>query len=290
MSELNFFDNKKICVFGGTGTLGSLIVEYLITQNPSVIRIFNLSEHSSVKKRQKWGYGEKNNIRYLIGDIRNYERCKLALKDIDYVFNCAAIKHVDVAEYNPMVAITTNVNGLKNIINACIEQKVKKLLQISTDKACEPTSLMGATKMLGERLIQIRWSQNPEVDMICVRLGNILNSRGSILPKVRKQKAKGKPITITNPDMERFFMTQKEAIKFIINAFINGKNGEIWVPKLKETNLMDLIEKEIGKCSIEIIGNRKGEKLRERMISDHEIMIADCTKRDMWIIRNKEWS
>ena len=283
------FENKKICVFGGTGTIGSLIVEYLQTQNPSVIRVFCNDENSLWEARQRWGYGNKFNMRYPLGDIRDIDRCILVLKDIDYVFNCAALKHVPICEDNPSEAIKTNVLGLDNIINACVYRKVKKLLHISTDKAVEPTTTMGMTKGISERVLQIRWAQNPEVNMVCVRMGNILDSRGSILPKVREQKAKGLPVTITNPDMERFFMTQEDTTKFIINAFINGKRGEIWVPKLKETNLMDLIQKEIGKdYPIEIIGNRKGEKLREKLISNHEIMLADCTKRDVWIIRN-DW-
>ena len=284
------FENKKICVFGGTGTIGSLIVEYLITQNPSVIRVFSNDENSLWKAQQRWGYGEQNNIRYLLGDIRSIDRCLLALKDIDYVFNAAAIKHVPFAEYNPIEAVNINILGLDNIINACIYRKIKKLLHVSTDKAIEPTTLMGMTKGIGERVLQIRWSQNPEVNMICVRMGNILESRGSILPKIRAQKAKGLPLTITNPDMERFWISQKDCIEFIVNAFRDGKNGEIWVPKLKEINLMELVRKEVGMdYPIEIIGNRKGEKLREKLLSDYEIMIADNTKRNVWIIKNEFW-
>ena len=284
------FENKKICIFGGTGTIGSLIVEYIITQNPSVIRVFCNDENSLYEAQQRWGYGSSNNIRYLLGDIRDIDRCILALKDIDYVFNCAAVKHVDICEFNPSEAYKTNVIGLDNIINASVYRNVKKLLHISTDKAVEPTTLMGATKMISERILQMRWAQNPEVNMICVRMGNILDSRGSILPKIREQKAKGLPITITNPEMERFWISQKECVKFIMNAFENGKKGEIWVPKLKEINLMEFVRKEVGKdYTIDIIGNRKGEKLREKLLSEYEIMIADQTKKGVWIIPNEVW-
>ena len=282
------FENKKIAVMGGTGTIGSLIVDYLITQNPSVIRVFSNDEDSLWKAQQRWGYGATINMRYLLGDIRSIDRCLLALKGIDYVFNCAAIKHVPIAEYNPSETKKTNIDGLDNIINASVYRNVEKLLHISTDKAVNPTTVMGATKMISERILQIRWSQNPETNMICVRMGNILDSRGSILPKIREQKAKGLPITITNPEMERFWMSQKECVEFIMNAFKNGKNGEIWVPKLREKKLMDIVREEVGiDYPIEIIGNRKGEKLREELLSDHEIMIADQTKRDVWVIPNE---
>lgn len=282
------FKGKKICVFGGTGTIGSLIVEYLLTQDPATIRIVSNDEHSLVKCERKW-IGNKN-MRYLLGDIRDYDRCYLALRNIDYVFNCAAIKHVPKAEYNPIEALKTNVFGLENIIKASINQGVSKLLHISTDKAVEPSTVMGITKRLSEVLLQRRWYQNDQfINMVCVRLGNVYGSRGSIVPYIHDCIKKKKPILITDKEMQRFFMTPEEVVDFIMKTFRDGKDGEIWVPKLKEMKLMDIVKKEAGdKCSIEIIGIRKGEKLREKMISSEEIYIADHSHRDYWIIP-AEW-
>lgn len=282
-----FFENKTICVFGGTGTIGSLIVEYLAEQKPYVIRVFSNDENSLWESQQRWGINEP--YRYLLGDIRNLERVNRALKGVDYVFNCAAIKHVPFAEYNPREAVDTNIIGLDNIIEGCRVHKVKRLLHISTDKAVEPTTLMGMTKGISERLIQIRWAQNPEIVMVVVRLGNVYGSRGSVIQIVREQKTKGLPITITNPNMERFFMMPGDVIEFIIKAFKNAGKGEIWVPRLKESKLMDIIENEVGSdWSIEIIGNRKGEKLREILLTDYEKTISRVT-REEWVIPNVGW-
>lgn len=282
------FKDKTICVFGGTGTIGGLIIEHLLTQEPAAIRIMTNDEHSLVKAKRRW-VGNKC-MRYLLGDIRDYDRCYLALRQVDYVFNCAALKHVPEAEYNPMEAIKTNVFGLENIIKASIERKVKKLLHISTDKAVNPTTIMGMTKRISEEVLQRRWYQNDTfIDMVCVRLGNVWGSRGSIVPYIHKCVKENKPILITDEQMQRFFMTPEEVVNFIMLAFEKGKEGEIWVPKLKEMKLMDIVKKEAGEnYSIEIIGSRKGEKLRERLLSEDEIKRADHTHRDYWIIP-AEW-
>lgn len=277
------FKDKTITVFGGTGTIGSLIVEELVKQEPYSIRIFSNDEHSLVKAQRRWiSYG---NLRYLIGDIRDYERCCLALRKADYVFNCAAIKHVPVAEYNPIEAVNVNILGLDNIIYATIKQNVKKLLHISTDKACEPSTIMGMTKRISETLLQRRWYQNPDTQMVAVRLGNVWGSRGSIVPYIHKCIKENKPISITDTEMQRFFMSPQETVDFILKTFKEGKDGEIWIPKLKETSLMEVVEKEAGKgYPIHIIGNCRGEKLREKLLAPEEIRIADHTHRDYWIL------
>jgi len=283
--KASMFENKKICVFGGTGTIGSLIVEYLQTQNPAVIRVFANSENSIWEAQRKWSM--YLNIRYLVGDIRNLERVRTALKDIDYVFNAAAMKHVPFCEYNPIEAVETNVLGLNNVITACIERKVKKLLHVSTDKAVSPSTLMGATKMIGERLIQIRWSQNPTIQMVAVRLGNVWNSRGSIIPIIDECKKQQKPVPITDLSMTRFFMQPEEVIKFIIEAFENGGKGEIYVPKLKLVNLLEIIRGRVGiSYPYEVIGIRRGEKLSEELISQEELRFAS-EYNDKWIIKHE---
>lgn len=283
---IDFFENKKICVFGGTGTIGSLIVEYLITQNPSVIRIFSNDENSLWESQQKWKYGKNNNIRYLLGDIRDLDRCILALKNIDYVFNCAAIKHVPFCEYNPLESVKTNILGLDNIINACIYRRIKKLLYISTDKAVRPSTVMGACKQIGERILQMKWAQNPEIKMLCVRLGNVWNSRGSILPLINECKKQEKPIPITDSNMTRYFMQPEEVIDFIIESFKEGGEGEIFIPKLKTVKILDIIHGEVGiDYPFKEIGIRRGEKLEEELISKEELRFAE-EYEDKWILKS----
>ena len=285
---LKTFKNKSITVFGGTGTVGSIIIKHLREFSPKVIRVFSNDENSLWKSQKKWG---DDNMRYLLGDVRNLERVRVALDKTDYVFNCVAVKHITFSEYNPLETVYVNIIGLENIIRACVEKKVKKLLHISTDKAVEPIGVYGCTKRIGERLLQIRWSQNPTVDMVCVRFGNVFGSRGSIIPLVRKQKELGKPITITSENMVRFFMKPDEVKEFIMKAFINGKQGEIWIPDLKPQRLLDVIKKEVGAdYPIEIIGFRKCEKLQEKLFFPHEL--PDIVEKDgCFIIPNdfKKW-
>ena len=281
---LKTFKNKSICVFGGTGTVGSIIVEYLREFTPKVIRIFSNDENSLWESQQKWS---NDGLRYLLGDIRNYNRVKRALKGIDYVFNCAAIKHVPFAEYNPLEAVETNILGLDNIINASVECGIKKILHISTDKAVEPTTVMGATKMISERLLQMRWTQNSETDMVCVRFGNVYGSRGSIVQIIRECKKRAEPITITDPNMTRYFMQEDEVIELLFTAFIDGSKGEIWVPKLKPVLLSEIIKKEVGiNYSYKIIGARKAEKFSEKLLFDHEIL-ETIDNDKYWIVPNE---
>lgn len=281
---LKTLKGKSITVFGGTGTVGEIIIEYLQRFNPKVIRIFSNDENSLWESQQKWG---NSNMRYLLGDIRDYNRVKRALKGVDYVFNCAAIKHVPFAEYNPLEAVNVNIIGLDNIINASVECRIKKILHISTDKAVEPSTVMGATKMISERLLQMRWTQNPKTQMICTRFGNVYGSRGSIILIIREQKKKGEPITITDPNMTRYFMQKSEVIDLIFTAFISGKDGEVWVPKLKLILLSEIIKKEAGEdYPQKIIGIRKAEKLSEKLLFDHEILdVIDNGK--YWIVPNE---
>jgi len=246
--------------------------------------VFGIDEDSLWESQQKW---KNEKIRYLLGDIRNLRRVKRALSGVDYVFNMAAIKHVPFCEYNPIEAIEVNILGLNNIITASIEQKVKKLLHISIDKAVNPSNIMGVSKMVSERLLQIRWIQNPKIQMVCVRSGNVWNSRGSIVQIIKKLKDKNQPIPITDSNMTRFFIYPNELISLIINAFKEGKNGEIWVPKLKEVNLLDIVHNLVGKdYPIEIVGIRKGEKLHEELILDYEISISDESLENVWVIKN----
>jgi len=292
---LKTFKNKSICVFGGTGTIGSIIIEHLRKFSPKTIRVFSNDENSLWECQQKWKFTEfkefhewdkEKRIRYLLGDIRNYNRVYVALRDIDYVFNCAAVKHVPFAEYNPLEAVNINIHGLENIIKASVERGVEKLLHISTDKAVEATTLMGATKFIGELIVQVRWTQNPNVGMIIVRLGNVWDSRGSIIQLIKECEKSQKPIPITHPDMTRYFMTPIEVQDFILKAFREGYKGDIFVPKLKIVKLMDIIHGQVGiEYPSEIIGIRKGEKLNEKLLTEEEL--SNCEEHETyWIIKN----
>lgn len=282
---MSVFKDSVVVVFGGTGTIGTLIVEYLMTQGCKTIRIFSNDENSLWEAEQR--FGRRDDLRYLLGDIRDYRRTKQAVRGADFVFNCAAVKHVPKAEYNPIEAVRTNIIGLENIIEACVLAKVKKFLHISTDKAVEPVCIMGYTKAIGERLVQIRWSQNPQVEMVTVRLGNVWNSRGSIIQLVHELKKQQKPIPLTHLDMTRYFMQPEEVISFIVEAFENGSNGDIWVPKLKVVRIADILRGEVGiDYPFTEIGIRRGEKLSEKLLSDGEC--DQCEEFEThWVIVNE---
>lgn len=280
----SIFKDKTIIVFGGTGTIGSLIVEYLKDNKPKAIRVFSNDENGLAEAKAKWG--TNNEMRYFVGDIRDYERVIDSMTGVDYVFNCAAMKHVPFCEDNPVEALKTNVLGLKNIIQGCIIHKIKKLLHISTDKACEPIGVMGYTKAIGERLLRVRWSQNPYIDMVCVRLGNVSESRGSILPLVRQFQREDKDFPLTSPNMTRFFMEPEDVLEFIMLAFTFGGHGEIFIPKLNAINVLEYIQGKVGIIPYKEIGIREGEKMEEIMISEEEL--SYCIEKDTyWILPNK---
>jgi len=200
---------------------------------------------------------------------------------VDVAVNCAAIKHVPFCEYNPMEAVNVNIHGLENIIEGCACKGVSTFLHVSTDKAVEPVSLMGATKMIGERLLQIRWAQNPSIQMSCVRLGNVWGSRGSVVRIIEECKENGTTFKLTDEHMKRYFMKPNEVKAFIFKVLEEGRKGQIYIPRLKEVKIKDLLHD----LPHEIIGTRKGEKLREKLFSERENMVE---KEEYYIILN-EW-
>lgn len=286
----DFFNNKIILVCGGTGSIGSEIVTQLLEYNPKTIRILSNSENELWECNLRFKKFE-NKLRYLLGDIRNYERIKRAVKEVDYVFNAAAIKHVPFSEYNPMEAINVNIHGLENIIEACFENNVKKLLNISTDKAVNPISVMGATKMLGERLCISRELAKGSVNTIisCVRFGNVLGSRGSIIPLVEQQIKSGNKVTLTDENMRRFFMSISDAARLVLKSMYMAQGGEIFVLKMPVIRIKDLLEVLIEKFAgiygkdpddiiIDVIGSRRGEKLEESLLTQNELL--NCYEND----------
>jgi len=270
VSEL--VNGKNIFITGGTGTFGHKITNILLNQySPNKVIIFSRDEFKQYNMKQIFPEAKYPNIRYFIGDVRDYERLEVATQDVDVLFHAAAMKQVDTIEYNPLEAIRTNIYGTENIIKAAIKNKVKKVIGVSTDKCVSPVNLYGATKLCLEKLIiHANLISGKDGTIFSVlRYGNVINSRGSVVPLFLKQK-ENKCFTITDDRMTRFTLTIDQAIHFVLNCASIMIGGEVFVPKLPSYNIVQLakcIEKD---AEIKIIGIRPGEKLHEAMISSNE--------------------
>jgi len=275
------FENKNILVIGGTGTIGQALVNKLISCNPKVIRILSRDEFKQYQMQQK--LGDCKNIRFLLGDVREKDRVYKAMHNIDIVFDMAALKHVPACEYNPFEAVKTNVLGTQNVIECAIESKVKKVIYASSDKAVSPTNTMGATKLLAERLIASAdyWKGGNTPVFAAVRFGNVIGSRGSVVPLWEEQILNKKEITITDPNMTRFMISIDAAVELTLKACEVAKGGEIFVLKMPVIRLGDLAEAVIemvcGRYGIEpcevrkkTIGLRPGEKMYEELMTEDE--------------------
>jgi UDP-N-acetylglucosamine 4,6-dehydratase len=271
-SVVNLIDNKNILITGGTGTFGHEITEILLKKyNPNKVIIFSRDEFKQYNMKQIFSETQYKNIRYFIGDVRDYERLLMATKDVDIIFHAAAMKQVDTIEYNPLEAIKTNIYGTENIIKAAITNKIKKVIAVSTDKCVSPINLYGATKLCLEKLIihaNLLSGTNNTIFSV-LRYGNVMNSRGSVIPLFLKQKDTGF-FTITDEKMTRFTLTIQQAINFVLNCASIMIGGEIFVPKLPSYNIIQLAKCINDKNEIKIIGKRPGEKLHESMISSNE--------------------
>ena len=277
----NMFKDKKILVTGGTGYIGGEIVRNLLAYNPSVVRIFSNDEDNTFRLMQE--FDGKKNVRFLIGDIRDKERLKLAMQDINIVYHAAALKHVPLCEYNPFEAIKTNVLGTQNVIEAALANRVERVIAISTDKAVNPINTMGATKLLGEKLIiDASYYKGPTKTIFsCVRFGNVIFSRGSVVPLFEEQIKQKKMITITNEEMTRFMMSIKNTIDLVFKATLLSTGGEIFILKMPVVRLEDLADvavehyaKKYGfkkdEITINILGPRPGEKMYEELMTETE--------------------
>lgn len=274
------FKGKRILVTGGTGSIGKEIVKQVLKYDPEVVRIFSRDESKQFYLQQE--LEEYKNIRYLVGDIRDKERLVYASKDIDIIFHAAALKHVPSCEYNPFEAVKTNVVGVQNVIEAAISNKVQKVVAISTDKVVNPMNTMGATKLLSERLVTAAemYKGSAPTTFSCVRFGNVMGSRGSVIPLFKYQITEKKPITLTHRDMTRFMMSIPQAAKLVLNAAELSKGGEIYVLKMPVLNIRNLaevlvedyLEKNPHSTVNEIteIGIRPGEKLYEELMTVEE--------------------
>lgn len=279
MSKNNFYKNKVILITGATGSIGSALVNKLIKTNCKTIRALSNDEDGLYRLKTLL---EKDNkkikkIRFLYGDIREYERCLRATRNVDIVIHAAAMKHVEICNYNPNEAIKTNIYGTQNVINASIENKVKNFLHISTDKAAMATTTMGQTKSLAEKLIidSAANSGNPFIKFSAIRFGNILASRGSVVEKFLYKIKNNLPLSITDKNMTRYFMTINTASIGIINCLPLAKGCEIFI--LKNVGKFKIIDLAISlskffniKSKIKFVTKQSGEKIDEKFISDDE--------------------
>lgn len=285
----NIIGGKKILVTGGTGTVGQHLVKKLLEYKVEVVRVFSRDEHKQFEMQQDFLHIDPNQIRFLLGDIRDRKRLSRAMEDIDIVFHLAALKHVPACEYNPYEAVMTNVMGTQNVIDCAIEQNVSTVIYTSTDKAVSPTNTMGASKLLAERLISSsnQWKGPRPMKLLSVRFGNIINSRGSVVPLFAQQIIRGGPVTVTNSSMTRFFMDVDRAVNLILKSFVLARGGETFVFKMPVLRIGDLAQSMIeisGKnIKIKTNGLRPGEKMYEELMSEEESCRALETD-DLFII------
>ena len=262
------FEGASILITGGTGSFGKAFLEQVLTaESPARVVIFSRDELKQYEMRQIWG--DDPRVRFFLGDIRDLDRLKMALRGVDYVVHAAALKQVDTAEYNPMEYVKTNVLGSENVIQASIDAGVKKVVALSTDKASSPVNLYGATKLTADKLFisSNHYAVDGGTRFSVVRYGNVMGSRGSVIPFFRRLAAAGDPIPITDVRMTRFWITLPQAVDFVINSFRDMSGGELYVPRIPSMKVVDLAEAIAPGAKMVDIGIRPGEKLHEEMIS-----------------------
>jgi UDP-N-acetylglucosamine 4,6-dehydratase/5-epimerase len=276
---------KRILVTGGSGTIGARLVARLVSLDAAVVRVFGRDETKQFYQRLQ--YREQGHVRFLVGDIRDRDRLLRATEDIDIVFHCAALKHVESGEYNPFEATLTNVNGTQNVIDACLAAGVQTMILTSSDKAANPTSVMGASKLLAEKLVTAatNYRGRHATTFASVRFGNVLGSRGSAVELFAGQVAAGGPVTVTDPEMTRFVITPERAVDLALEAARQARGGEVFVFKMPVARLGDLVDASIrvfapraGRRPDDIarlsIAPRPGEKPYEELMSAEESLRA----------------
>lgn len=288
------YKGKKILITGGTGTIGYHLTKQLLKEDPAVIRIFSRDEYKQFNMSIDFQESAQK-LRFLIGDVRDEHRLLRALEDIDYVFHLAAMKHVPFCEYNPFEAVKTNVIGTQNVIQAAITAGVEKVLFASSDKAISPTNTYGATKLTAERLITAaEYQKGPKSTVFAsVRFGNVMGSRGSVIPLFKDQILNRRAITVTDLEMKRYMMTPSQAISLMLKAIKLAQGGEVFVLKMPTVRLADLASimiEEVSKGNritepvrIEEIGLRPGEKMYEELMTMDEKRLAIETP-EMYIL------
>ena len=263
--------NKSILITGGTGSLGKALTKHILENYPKVkkVVIFSRDEQKQFQMSQDFPSSKYPQIRFFIGDVRDKDRLVRAFQHIDYVIHAAAMKHVHIAEYNPGECIKTNIGGAENIVEASLQSNVKRVVALSTDKACAPINLYGATKLTSDKLFiaannikgekQIRFS--------VVRYGNVMGSNGSVIPFFINKKKQNNSLPITDPNMTRFNISLQGGVNMVMHALEHAWGGELFVPKIPSYKIMDVAEAIGPKCSKPIVGIRPGEKVHEEMIT-----------------------
>lgn len=283
------FDDQVIFVTGGTGSWGhELITQLLESHKPKEVRIYSRGEHKQVDMKSRFGNNPR--LKFIIGDVRDKNILNLAMKDVDYVFHLAALKHVPICEENPWEAVLTNIYGTQNVIECAMANNVKKVIDISTDKAVDPFNHYGVTKACGEKLI-INANQNYQSNtkFVCIRGGNVMGTNGSVLPLFASQISNGNIITVTDPEMTRYLMSTHEAISLVFKALLKARGGEIFVMRMPATtvsNIVHVMSKLLGnnQTKQKVIGKRPGEKMHEILVSKNEATRTKVLDQKYYVI------
>lgn len=260
--------DKVILVTGGTGSFGKKFIKKALSEGAKKIIVFSRDELKQYEMKQEF---TDNRLRFFIGDVRDQERLHRAFDGVDIVIHAAAMKHVDACEYNPFEAVKTNIHGAQNIIEAAIDCGVEKVIALSTDKACAPVNLYGATKLASDKLFVAAnaYVGDKKTSFSVVRYGNVVGSRGSVVPFFKKIKETGR-VPVTDERMTRFWITLDQGVQFVLDNLARMHGGEIFVPKIPSMKVMDLARAIAPECEIDIIGIRPGEKLHEAMIMEDD--------------------
>lgn len=279
MKENKFFDNKVLLITGGTGSFGNAVLKRFLDSSLREIRIFSRDEKKQDDMRK---FYNSNKIKFFIGDVRDYQSISNAMRGVDYVFHAAALKQVPSCEFFPLEAVKTNVLGTENLLEAAVSHGVKKIVCLSTDKAVYPINAMGTSKAMMEKVIvaKSRSLDGSSTTVCCTRYGNVMASRGSVIPLFLRQIKENKPISVTDPEMTRFMMTLDDAVSLVMHAFEHGTNGDIFVQKAPGATIATLIQALTRICDVpsypmEVIGTRHGEKIFEVLCSREEMFVAE---------------
>jgi UDP-N-acetylglucosamine 4,6-dehydratase/5-epimerase len=263
-------NNKSILITGGTGSLGKALTKHILSNHPEVkkVIIFSRDEQKQFQMAQEYPYNQYPQVRFFIGDVRDKERVKRAFKGVDFVIHAAAMKHVPIAEYNPEECVKTNIDGARNVIDACLETNVERVVALSTDKACAPINLYGATKLASDKLFVAAnnikgW--NP-IRFSVVRYGNVMGSNGSVIPFFINKKKEG-ILPITDSEMTRFNISLQGGVDMVMHALFNAWGGEIFIPKIPSYRILDVAQAIAPECEHKVVGIRPGEKVHEEMIT-----------------------
>lgn len=298
--NMSVFENKTLLITGGTGSFGNAVLRRFLGSDIKEIRIFSRDEKKQDDMRHAL---QTNKIKYYIGDVRNKRSVDVAMQGVDYVFSAAALKQVPSCEFFPMEAVKTNIEGTDNVLDSAVEHGVKNVVVLSTDKAAYPINAMGMSKALMEKVAIAKGRElgdNAATTICCTRYGNVMGSRGSVIPLWVDQMEERKPITITDPNMTRFMMTLDDAVDLVIYAFTHGKNGDLFVQKAPAATLGTLatalketyakVNPVYGETEVKVIGTRHGEKLYETLVTREEMVRAEdmenyyripCDTRDL---------